>query len=120
LAVSQYSIENYNELPHDGRDYILEWIALATQTIGKCFHNRIGSHSDAGCHIERTSYRCATSFYVACPTHKLSSFGVPYKWIPFYGGHGFSGVPSWLKTIIDFEALQCIIGYLHPNPMNAF
>jgi acetyl esterase/lipase len=52
--------------------------------------------------------------------NKLSSFGVPYKWISFYGGHGFSGVPSWLKTIIDVEALQCISGYLHPNPMNAF
>ena len=51
---------------------------------------------------------------------QLSSSGVPYKWIPFYGGHGFSGVPSWLKTIIDFEALQCISGYLHPNALNAF
>jgi len=51
---------------------------------------------------------------------KLSSSGVPYQWIPFYGGHGFSGVPSWLKTIIDSEALQCISGYLHPNPRNAF
>jgi hypothetical protein len=36
------------------------------------------------------------------------------------GGHGFSGVPSWLKTIIDFKALQCISGYLHPNALNAF
>jgi acetyl esterase/lipase len=51
---------------------------------------------------------------------KLSSFGVPYKWIPFYGGHGFSGLPSWLKTLIDIQALQCISGYLHPNPLNAF
>jgi acetyl esterase/lipase len=51
---------------------------------------------------------------------KLSSSGVPYKWIPFDGGHEFSGVPSWLKTIIDTEALQCISGYLHPNPFNAF
>jgi acetyl esterase/lipase len=51
---------------------------------------------------------------------QLSSSGVPYKWIPFYGGHGFSGVLSWLKTIIDFEALQCISGYLHPNALNAF
>jgi hypothetical protein len=39
LAVAQYSIENYTELPHDGRDYIFEGIALATQTIGKCFQN---------------------------------------------------------------------------------
>jgi acetyl esterase/lipase len=50
---------------------------------------------------------------------KLSSSGVPYKWIPYYGGHGFSGVPPWLKTITDIEALQCITGYLHPNPSNA-
>src|ERR1700740_2156985 len=41
---------------------------------------------------------------------QLSSSGVPYKWIPFYGSHEFSGVPSWLKTIIDLEALQCISG----------
>src|SRR6516162_497686 len=67
FAVAQYRIENYNELPHDGSDYILEGIALATQTIGKCFQNGIGSHSDAGCHIERTAYGCATGFYVACP-----------------------------------------------------
>src|SRR5262245_44642099 len=66
LAVAQHSIENYNELPHDGRDYIFEWIAFATQTIGKCFYNGIGSHSDARCHVERTSYGCATGFYVAC------------------------------------------------------
>jgi acetyl esterase/lipase len=52
--------------------------------------------------------------------NKLSSSGVAYKWIPVYGGHQFSGVPSWLKTIIDAEALQCISGYLHPNPFNAF
>jgi acetyl esterase/lipase len=52
--------------------------------------------------------------------NKLSSFGVPYKWIPFYGGHEFSGVQSWLRTIIDTETLQCISGYLHPNPLNAF
>jgi acetyl esterase/lipase len=52
--------------------------------------------------------------------NKLASSGVPYKWIPFYGGHEFSGVPSWLKMIIDTEALQCISGYLRPNPFNAF
>jgi hypothetical protein len=52
--------------------------------------------------------------------NKLSSFGVPYKWIPFYGGHEFSGVQSWLRKIIDTETLQCISGYLHPNPLNAF
>jgi dipeptidyl aminopeptidase/acylaminoacyl peptidase len=51
--------------------------------------------------------------------NKLSAFLVPYKWIPFYGGHWFSGVPSWLKTITDNQALQCISGY-YPNPLNAF
>jgi acetyl esterase/lipase len=52
--------------------------------------------------------------------NKLSSLGVPYKWIPFYGRHGFSGLPSWLKTAIDIQALQSISGYLHPNRLNAF
>jgi large repetitive protein len=51
--------------------------------------------------------------------NKLSSSGVPYRWIPFYGGHAFSGVPPWLKTLTDSEALQCMTGYLHPNPFNA-
>ena len=68
LAVAQHSIENYNKLPHDSRDYVFEWVAFATQAIGKCFYNGIGSHSDAGCHVERTSYGCATSFYVTCAT----------------------------------------------------
>lgn len=52
--------------------------------------------------------------------NKLSSYGVAYKWIPYYGGHAFSGVPPWLKAIIDAEALECISGYLHPNPSVAF
>jgi acetyl esterase/lipase len=51
---------------------------------------------------------------------KLSSLGVPYEWIPFNGGHAFTGIPSWLKTLIYSQALQCISGYLHPNPWNAF
>lgn len=51
---------------------------------------------------------------------KLSSYGVTYRWLPYYGGHAFSGVPSWLKSIIDAETLECISGYLHPNPLDAF
>src|SRR5262249_55382948 len=40
---------------------------------------------------------------------QLSSSGVPYKWIPFCVGQGFSGVPAWQKTIIDLEPLAPFI-----------
>lgn len=49
----------------------------------------------------------------------LYSLGVPYRWLPFNGGHGFSGLSSLQRADIDNQALQCMIGYLHPNPLNA-
>jgi mono/diheme cytochrome c family protein len=44
---------------------------------------------------------------------------VPFQWIPFNGGHAFTGIPSWLKTIIYNQALQFLSGYLHPNPLSS-
>lgn len=50
---------------------------------------------------------------------RLSQLGVPYRYIPYLGGHEFSGL-TWLqKTAIDRAALLCISGVLHPNPLNA-
>jgi cytochrome c553 len=50
---------------------------------------------------------------------KLSSLGVPYQWIPFNGGHAFTGIPTSLKTAVYSQALQCIRGYLHPHPLGS-
>jgi acetyl esterase/lipase len=51
--------------------------------------------------------------------NRLIQFGVPYGWIPFNGGHAFAGLTSWQRNLVDLQALQCISGYLHPNPLNA-
>ncbi|GLI94960.1 alpha/beta hydrolase fold domain-containing protein [Methylocystis echinoides] len=50
----------------------------------------------------------------------LYARGAPYKWLPFNGGHGFSGLSPLQRADIDNRALQCMIGYLHPNPLNAW
>jgi acetyl esterase/lipase len=50
---------------------------------------------------------------------RLSSLGVPFQWIPFNGGHAFTGIPSSLKTVIYNQALQCLSGFLHTNPVGS-
>jgi acetyl esterase/lipase len=48
---------------------------------------------------------------------RLSSMGVPYQWIPFSGGHAFTGLPSSSRNAIYEHALQCLSEYLHPDPL---
>jgi cytochrome c553 len=50
---------------------------------------------------------------------RLTSLGVPFQWIPFNGGHAFTGIPSSLKTVIYNQALQCLSGFLHTNPVGS-
>ena len=48
---------------------------------------------------------------------RLSSLGVPFQWIPFSGGHAFTGLPSPSRNDIYEHALQCLSGYLHPDAL---
>ncbi|MCC3246625.1 alpha/beta hydrolase [Methylocystis sp. WRRC1] len=50
---------------------------------------------------------------------RLSQLGVSYKFIPFLGGHSFSGLSGTQRTAIDRAALLCISNILRPNPLNA-
>lgn len=50
---------------------------------------------------------------------KLYQLGVPFKWLPFMGGHWFVDASGDQKTAIDNAALACISAILRPNPWNA-
>jgi acetyl esterase/lipase len=44
---------------------------------------------------------------------------VPYQLITYNGDHGFAGLSFIQRTQVDLRALNCMIGILHPNPLNA-
>jgi acetyl esterase/lipase len=48
---------------------------------------------------------------------RLSSLEVPFQWIPFNGGHAFTGLPSSSRTAVYKHALQCLSEYIHPDPL---
>jgi acetyl esterase/lipase len=80
----------------------------------------LGKQTAPTCIVQGTGDTVVPFYLSVVLRDKLSSLGVPNEWIPYMGGHAFTGVPDGLKTFVYTEALNCISGYLHPDPLNAF
>lgn len=79
----------------------------------------VTSASARACIVHGTSDALIPFSQSAIFAWRLYALGVPYKWYSFNGGHAYAGLTTLQRQALETQALQCISGYLHPNPWNA-